>query len=205
MTADRVDHRSIGILGLVTIVTYGSWYYAFGVLFDPIRTDTGWSEAALALSFSIGTVALGLVSIGGGRLLDRTGARTVLLLAGIGGGAALALTSFATSIVAFVIGAALAMVFLGAFGFYHTTMTMAVRLNPGRPSRAIAVLTIWGAFASAVYLPATAALVDRLAWRPTVRILAAVVVVVLVAAALLLPDPPSRPRPVPQARRPVRP
>ncbi|KAG1648467.1 hypothetical protein GQR58_029803 [Nymphon striatum] len=40
-------------------------------------------------------------------------------------------------------------------------MTTAVRLNPDEPSRAIAVLTIWGALASAIFLPLTAWLEDE--------------------------------------------
>ena len=40
----RIDHVSIGLLGILTICAYGSWYYSFGVLLDPIRLDTGWRE-----------------------------------------------------------------------------------------------------------------------------------------------------------------
>lgn len=189
---EGLNHWAIALLGLVTIVAYGSWYYAFGVLLDPIRLDTGWSEAHLALSFSIGTVSMGLASIFGGRVLDRFGGRTVLIIGGLGGGAALLATSLANSIVVFVICAAATMVFLGAFAFYHTTMASAVRIHPTNAGRAIAVLTIWGAFASAIYLPAAAFLVNRYEWRDTVRILAVVVVVVLVGAALLLPPAPSQ-------------
>ncbi len=44
-TTDGVNHRTIGILGVLTIFAYGSWYYSFGVLLDPIRIDTGWRES----------------------------------------------------------------------------------------------------------------------------------------------------------------
>jgi MFS family permease len=187
----RLNHWAIALLGIVTIVAYGSWYYAFGVLLDPIRLDTGWNEAHLALSFSIGTVLMGLASILGGRLLDRFGTRVVLTASGLGGGAALVATSFADHIGLFIAGAAAAMVFLGGFGFYHITMASAVRINPEDAGRAIAVLTIWGAFASAIYLPLAAFLVERFEWRDTVRIMAAVIVVVLVGAAVLLPTAPN--------------
>lgn len=185
----RINHWAIALLGLVTIVAYGSWYYAFGVLFDPIRLDTGWGEAGLAASFSVGTVVMGLASILGGRALDRFGGRVVLLVGAAGGGAALLVVSVSGSLLVFAISAAVAMGFLGGFAFYHTSMTLAVRIHPGSPARAIAVLTIWGAFASAVYLPSTAALLDRFDWRVTVRILAVVVVAVLGVAALALPAP----------------
>ncbi len=169
-TAGRLNHWAIAVLGIVTIVAYGSWYYSFGVLLDPIRLDTGWNEAHLALSFSVGTVSMGAASIFGGRLLDRFGSRTVLSIAGLGGGAALIATSFTDHILLFVAGAAVAMVFLGGFAFYHVTMATVVRIHPENASRAIAVLTIWGAFASAIYLPLAAFLVERFEWRDTVRL-----------------------------------
>ena len=182
-----VDHRSIAILGLVTICAYGSWYYAFGVLLDPIRLDTGWSESSLASSFSAGTVIIGLTSIGGGRLLDRVGHQRVFALGGIIGGGGLLLASTAENIFVFTLGAALGLGAFGAFGFYHVTMTTAVRLNPDEPKRAIAELTLWGALASAIFLPLTAWMVDALDWRSTVRVLGLVATLVMVAAAALLP------------------
>ena len=199
MEVARIDHRSIAILGLVTICSYGCWYYAFGVLLDPIRTDTGWSESSLAASFSVGTALIGLFSLGGGRLLDRVGHRRVLSIAGAVGGAGLLLASFATHVTIFFAGAAVGLGTFGSLGFYHVTMTTAVRLNPDEPKRAIAVLTMWGAFASAIFLPLTAWLVDSTDWRTTVRVLAAIATFVLLLAAVALPavvsepDRPERP------------
>ncbi|MEZ5379527.1 MAG: MFS transporter [Acidimicrobiales bacterium] len=187
----RIDHRSIAVLGLVTICSYGSWYYAFGVLLDPIRLDTGWNESSLAASFSAGTVAIGCFSLGGGRLLDRVGHRLVLCLAGLVGAAGLALASFAHHLPVFFLGATIGLGTFGSLAFYHVTMTTAVRLNPDQPTRAIAVLTMWGAFASATFLPLTAWLVDTTDWRTTVRILAVLAGTVLVLAGLGLPAVPD--------------
>jgi MFS family permease len=183
-----VRHGHIALLGLVTIVAYGSWYYAFGVLLDPIRIDTGWSEAGLAGSFSVGIVTVGLGAIGGGRLLDRFGGRAVMILGCLGGGVGLLATSYSSSLVTFTVASAVAMGALGSLGFYHITMTIAVRINPGQAGRAIATLTIWGAFASVIYLPLAAALVDRLEWRATIRVMAVAVLAVMGIAALVLPD-----------------
>ncbi len=199
----RFRHAPIAMLGLVTITAYGSWYYAFGVLLDPIRLDTGWSESSLATSFSLGSIVMGVGSIFGGRILDRLGNRSVMLIGGIGGGASMMATSFAGTSIVFTITSVAVMAFVGAFGFYHVTMTTAVRVNPSTPSKAIANLTIWGAFASAVYLPLAAALVDRLEWRDTIRVMAVLLVVVFLAAAVTIPnvdDPPVTGRRPPPLR-----
>ncbi len=185
--ARDLDHRSLAILGLLTICAYGSWYYAFGVLLDPIKTDTGWRESSLTASFSAGTVVVGLTSLLGGRLLDRAGHRVVFCLAGALAGGGLFVASTATSVVVFVLGAAVGLGASGSLGFYHVTMTTAVRLNPNNSTRAISVLTIWGALASAIFLPSTAVLVDAVGWRDTVRVLAAITTAAFWIAALSLP------------------
>lgn len=187
---DTLDHRSVGLLGVLTICTYGCWYYAFGVLLDPILEDTGWRESTLAASFSAGQIVIGLSSLAGGRLLDRAGHRTVFLL-----GAALTLgglltASFAQGAAVFFVGAMIGLGASGALGFYHVTMPTAVRLNPTSP-RAITVLTIWGAFASAIFLPATAWLVEAIGWRATARVLATAGASAFALAALALPAAPA--------------
>ncbi len=189
--------RGVPLLGILTICAYGSWYYAFGVLLDPIRTDTDWSESTLAASFSAGTIVVGLTALAGGRLLDRFGQQVVFALGGLISGAGLLAAASATSVTVFFVGAAVGLGASGALGFYHVTMATAVRLNPGGSDRAIAQLTIWGALASAIFLPITAWLVDAVGWRSTVRILSASVVIAFWAAALLLPSkrPPQTARP----------
>lgn len=189
MSGDRIDHVALAILGIVTICAYGSWYYAFGVLLDPIRLDTGWGESALALSFSVGIVVLGLGSVLGGSLLDRLGHRWVFVLGGSIGAGGLLTASLATNLVVFFIGAVTGLGALGSLGFYHVTMATAVRLHPDNPSRAIAVLTLWGALASAIYLPLTAWLVDSIAWRDTVRVFAVIALATFWMAAGVLPSP----------------
>ena len=70
---------------------------------------------------------------------------------------------------------------VGATGFYHVTTAAAARLRPDRPDRAIARLTMIGALCSAIYLPATAWLVEAWGWRNAARVLA----LTCVAGALL--------------------
>jgi len=188
VSAPKIDHVSIGVLGVLTICAYGSWYYSFGVLLDPIRSDTGWSESTLATSFSVGTVLIGSAALFGGRLLDRMGHRPVFILGGLIGTAGLLTASWATHIAVFFTGAALGLAAFGSLGFYHVTMTTAVRLNPDRPAQAIAVLTIWGALASAIFLPATEYLQSAFGWRSATRILAIVTGAVFLSAAAVLPS-----------------
>ncbi|MEM7091447.1 MAG: MFS transporter [Actinomycetota bacterium] len=194
-----IRHGTVAMLGILTICTYGCWYYAFGVLLDPIIDDTGWRESTLASSFSAGQVLIGVTSLAGGRLLDRVGHRLVFAVGAVVTGAALLLASVASSAPVFFVGAMVGLGASGALGFYHVTMPTVVRLNEDGP-RAITLLTIWGALASAIFLPVTAWLVEALEWRATVRVLAAAGGGAFAIAAITLPAAPAGD---PTARTPI--
>ncbi len=196
-----IDHVAVGMLGILTICAYGTWYYSFGVLLDPILLDTGWRESTLAAGFSAGAIGTGVGAIFAGRLLDRLGTVPLFLTAGIVGGASIVGASFATNVGTFVVLSTIGMALFGAIGFYHVTMTAAVRSNPGASARAIAVLTIWGALASAIYLPGTAWLLRSFDWRSTVRILAASGILAFLLAAVVVR---VRPHPSEGGRLPLR-
>lgn len=179
--SERIPRGRIAVLGLITIVVYGSWFYSFGVLLDPIIGDTGWSEPAVAAAFSSSAVFSGFGALAGGWFLDRSGSRLVFATGAILGGGALFVAAGAGSPAAFAIAGAVGGGVLASLAFYHVTQTAAVRISPGAEDRAIAVLTIWGAFASPIYIPLTAWLVSLFDWRLTLRLLA-----VSTAAALLI-------------------
>ena len=179
-----IPRGRIAILGVTTIAVYGAWIYSFGVLLDPIITDTGWSEGALATTYAASGAITGIGSILGGWLMDRVGSRPVFAAAAVVAAVAFAVAAAAPSLVAFGISGAIGGGVIGALGFYHITQTAAVRISPFSPQRAIAVLTIWGAFSSAIYLPAAAWLVEWIGWRDTLRVLAVSAVVALVVATV---------------------
>lgn len=178
---EGIPRGRIAVLGLITIAVYGSWFYSFGVLLDPIIVDTGWSEPAVAGAFSSSTFIAAMGSLAGGFLLDRWGSRLVFAVAAVIGGGVLTLAASAQTPALFALAGAVGGGVLASLGFYHVTQTAAVRISPRSEDRAIAVLTIWGAFASVIYIPLTAWLVTELDWRVTLRILA-----VSTAAALLV-------------------
>jgi len=186
-----IPRGRIAVLGVITIAVYGAWFYSFGVLLDPIVEDTGWSETAVAAVFSTSSLVAGLGALAGGWVLDRWGSRLVFGVAGVVGGGALALAAGATTAATFALAGAIGGGVLAALGFYHVTQTVAVRVSPGSEDRAIAVLTIWGAFASVVYIPASAWLVTRFDWRVTLLTLAVTTAVALLVGAATID---TRPR-----------
>jgi MFS family permease len=173
-------------LGLVTIVAYGVAYYSYGVLIDPIRASTGWSSSALGAVFSGVLVVGGAGALVGGRLVDRLGTRPAFLLAGSVGAGAAAAASYQHELPAFAVLYAVGCGLITALGFYNITQPAAIRAAGNAPERAVVWLTVIGAFSSPIFLPVTAALVDGLGWRATIRVLAAIAAATFVTMAALL-------------------
>jgi len=58
-------------------------FYSFGVFFEPILTDFGWTRAATSGAYSLCMILIGLMSIVMGRLNDRFGPRILLTGCGV--------------------------------------------------------------------------------------------------------------------------
>lgn len=181
-----IPRGKVAVLGLITIAVYGAWFYSFGVLLDPIIADTGWSEPAVAAVFSSSSLIAGIGGLAGGWLLDRWGSRVVFGAGAVVGGGGLVLAAGASTAATFGIAGGVGGGVLASLGFYHITQTAAVRISPRAEDRAIAVLTIWGAFASVIYIPLSAWMVTQLGWRPTLRLLGITTAVAMSIGALVI-------------------
>lgn len=182
----NVPYVRVGILGILTIVSYGSWFYGFGVLLDDMAADFGSGVGILTLGYTIAQILTGVLGMWVGRTLDRHGAgRPFALGALIGPGVVIAAT-FADSPALFAVLFGLGGGVIGASSFYHLTQTVAARLSTGSEARAISQLTIWGAFSSPILIPLTEVMRSWIGWRDTVRVSAIVVGAVLVVAAVFV-------------------
>lgn len=173
-------------LGLVTIVAYGACYYAFAVFLGPISAATGWPEGTLGLTFGGVLVLNGALAPLGGRLLDRAGPRTALLLAGTIGAGLMALASTQSTLATFAASYIAGCGLVGAMAYYHVTQPAVSRATPHQGDQAILRLTILGVFASPIYLPLTQALIHATGWRNALRIEAGTVSAACLAAAIVV-------------------
>jgi MFS family permease len=176
-------------LGLVTIVGFGVWFYGYGVLLEPIRDDTGWSEAVLSSTYGISLLGAGILATFAGRLLHQRGSRLIYTAgAATVVGAYLVLAAATTELV-FAVAGVVAGSLTGALGYYAAVHTVIAQLVPheGR-ARAITTNTLWGAFASPIFLPLMAWMVLTLDWRSTLRTTGIAVGLVFLLAAVVVPD-----------------
>ena len=168
---------AICALGVGQITAWGTTYYCLGVLAGPISADTGWSRSLVFFGFTIALLSMGVVSVWAGRLIDRYGARTVMVL----GTLLVALGLFALSMVRSEAAYLAIWAFLGAgmrLVLYDAAFAALVQVAPSRGRMAISYLTLFGAFASSVFWVIGHYLNELLGWRQTLAAFAAIHLVV---------------------------
>jgi len=182
--------RWAAVVGLSAdqLVAWGVLYYAYSVLSAPIARDLGVSSRVVAGAFSGTLLVSGLLTRPIGRVLDRDGARPVLLVGAVIGPVALAmLAGVRQDLPLFLVFAALGVAH--SLSLYEPAFRAVVDWFPAETerTRALLVLTSVAGLASTVFLPFTAFLVDRCGWRVAVAILAVLVAVVTLPVRLALP------------------
>ncbi len=71
----------VAAAGVVILVMYGT-LATFGIFFEPVLTEFGWSRTMTAAAFSLVTVIRGSLYVVTGRLTDRYGPRAVVTICG---------------------------------------------------------------------------------------------------------------------------
>lgn len=187
MTDDRPPLLLLTALGMLSLVAFGVWFYGYGVLLEPIRRDTGWAEGVLSTAYGASLLATGIGALVAGRLIDRGGARALFAGAGLVSAACLLGASLATDPWIFAFVAVVGGGTIGAGGYYPATQAVMGSASPGYRTKGITGITLFGAFASPVFLPLIGWLVTAFGWRPTLRLLALVTAVAFLGAAAVTP------------------
>lgn len=169
------------VLGITTIISYGTTQYLFGVLVVPLDATFHWGRASISGAYSLGLIVAGLLGVPIGYLVDRRGAR--LLMSGGSALAALSLFGLARvdTLWQFYLlwsgGLGLAM----ALTLYPVTFTVVANWFVRKRGTALAVLTLVGGLSSPICIPLAGVLVAHFGWRATL------IVFGLVQLAIALP------------------
>jgi hypothetical protein len=189
-------------------VTYGTLYYAFAVLKQPMAQsgiDTRLLLAGLSGSFLISAAIAPRV----GRAIDAFDGRKVMALGTLAGGLACAALSLSER-PAFLIFACGLLGIAFAAALYDAAFSTMVRVAPRDGRSAITIITLIAGFASTLFWPITHWLESRFGWQMTWQIYALLNGGLLAPAyAWLLPRPSTgqihaeRPPPEGSSVRPV--
>lgn len=187
----------IGWLSLAQLISWGSVFYGYSLLLEPVERELGLSRAETSLAFSLALLAEGLLAWPVGRLIDRGHERAVMTGGSLVLGACLLLHSTVDSQTGFY----LAWLGLGvglSGTLYPPAFAVVIRRYPHNFRRAIIVMTFLGGLASTVFMPLTAWLIASLGWRQALWPLAALHLLVCAPIhALMLrgAPPPAAPHP----------
>lgn len=144
------EWRTIGIFACTQIISWGSLYYAFGILAPGIQRELGWSTTLVFGAYSWSLLIAGLAATPIGILLDRHGGQIVMgvgsVVCGIG---FLILSQSRTPVVYFtawtILGLAMGLtLYEAAFATINRRFATAGR-------HAISNLTLFAGFASKIF------------------------------------------------------
>jgi MFS family permease len=162
----------VGWLSLGQLITWGSVFYTFALLMEPVERELGLTRAQSSLAFSLALLAEGAFAFPVGRWIDRGHERAVMTGGSLLVAACLILHSFIGSVAGFYavwvgLGAGLAAT------LYSPVFAVVTRRFPRDFRRAIITLTFLGGLASTVFIPLSAWLIQSLGWRHALWVLAA--------------------------------
>ena len=159
-------------LGIAQIISWGSLFYAIGVLGPAMRRDLGVSELYLFSAFTAGLFVSGALAPVMGALIDRRGGRLVLSLGSALAIVALLTLAFAPNEYVMVAGWLLAGAAMSGCLYDPAFATLSQHTGP-RYRKAVTGLTLFGGFASTVFWPLSHLLLEAWGWRTTFGIYAA--------------------------------
>jgi len=171
------NRRLVGWLSLGQLITWGSVFYTFSLLMEPVERELGLTRAQSSLAFSLALLAEGALAYPVGRWIDRGHERAVMTGGSLLVAACLAMHSFITGIAGFYavwigLGAGLSAT------LYSPVFAVVTRRFPRDFRRAIITLTFLGGLASTVFIPLSAWLIQSMGWRHALWALAALQLVV---------------------------
>src|SRR5262249_47843791 len=174
----------------------------FPQLAEAMRNDLGWSKSALYGAATLGLLVAAVAAYPIGAAIDRGHGRAMMALGSAVGGLLLLAWAQGQSL------ASLDLIYAGvglvqAMTLYEPAFAVIAR-RYGRAARSgITELTLWGGFASTIFVPVTELLIDQFGWRGALVALGAINLGIGVAIHLLVihpgADPPQQTQRAPGA------
>ncbi len=171
-----------------TAVMWGI-FYSFGVFFEPVLTEFGWTRAATSAAYSFAILLSAFLSIIMGRLTDRFGPRLVMTVCGFSLGLGYLLMSQTSAIWQLYIFYGL-LIGIGMSGAYVPLLSTVSRWFAKRRGMMAGIASAGGAAGAIIFPPTVGWLISAYGWRTCYIIVGIIaLVVVIVAAQFLKRDP----------------
>lgn len=164
----------IAALGIGQICAWGSLYYSFPLIAEAMMAELGWSKTDVYGAATIGLILAGFLAYPVGVAVDKGHGRALMGGASLMAGILLALWSQVDNLIGFYLLVA-GLGALQAAALYEPAFAvMARRVGPGRARAGITAITLWGGFASTVFIPLVQFLLNHWGWRDALLVLAVI-------------------------------
>lgn len=154
-----------------------------------MRTELGWSKTELYGAATLGMSLAGLAAYPVGAAIDRGHGRLLMAGASVLAGLLFAAWSQVSALSTFYAILALLGCMQAATLYEPAFAVVSRRLGSAEARRGITTLTLWGGFASTVFIPVIQYLIDGYGWRGALLAMAAVNVFVCGGLYFLVIDP----------------
>jgi MFS family permease len=176
------------MLSIGQLISWGLVYYTFPLFIAPMEQELGWSRSSMFGALSAGLLVAGLCSIPVGAWIDRGHGRVLMTGGSLLAAALLFVWSRVESLPVFYalwigLGAAQAVI------LYEPAFAVITRVYGPRYKQAILLMTFLGGLASTFGIPFAQLLIERIGWRPTLDVLAAINLGVAAMHWLFVPGP----------------
>jgi len=166
-------------------------YYCFGIFFDPVLLEFGWTRAMTSGAFSLSMVVYGLLNVAVGRVTDKFGPRMVVTLCGFLLGLGYLLMSQVSAVwqlylfYGVIIGA-------GMGGSFIALLSSVARWFVKRRGMMTGIVMAGIGIGILIGPPVASWLISTYSWRVSYIILGSIVMVVVVLAAQFLRRDPTQ-------------
>ncbi|WP_018389473.1 MFS transporter [Ancylobacter sp. FA202] len=196
LVAGAGEHRPPGArslfvtgLGIGQVCSWGSLYYSFPLIAEAMGHELGWSKSALYGAATLGLAFAGLAAYPIGAAIDRGHGRVIMTIGSVLAGLLLVLWSQVESLALFYVAVAGIGALQAATLYDPAFAVIARRSGPSHARAGITALTLWGGFASTVFIPLVQLLLDTVGWREALMVLACINILVCAGCYWSVIDP----------------
>ncbi|ESP94183.1 MULTISPECIES: MFS transporter [Pseudoalteromonas] len=168
------DSFPLALLGFAQICSWGTLYYSFPQLAEAMLSEFNWAKSDVYGALSVSLLFSSFAAIPVGKLIDKGLGRNVMVTGSIVAGTLLIAGSLINSL-AFLYAVFAAIGIVQATTLYEAAFAVISANHPHEQAKGkIVTLTLWGGFASTVFIPLIELLITHLNWRATFIVLGAV-------------------------------
>ncbi len=177
---------------IISSMGSGVYFYGFTTFFLPISAELGLTRAATSTVFAIARLEGGLEGPIAGWLIDRYGARKLLMIGLLFFGAGFIAMHWMNSFVTFIILYAVVIGLGYHCGFSHAVVALANKWFIRHRSKAAGIIAAAFGVGGAVIVPVLGWLIIQYGWRTAVVIAGVTVLVVGLPLCLVIRDTPEK-------------